>query len=114
MFCRMGWAGSLHAASLGWRAGLRRIRNLRNVCRSRLAEIPRNCRAPTVNTNHTTAGLKIAVDTWVLGGQSRNHGVHQYTAQLLCHFRELATSHDGYIQPYISADVATHTNQLTP
>jgi len=67
-----------------------------------------------VNTNHTTGDLKIAVDTWVLGGQSRNHGVHQYAAQLLCHFRELAASYGVEIQPYICAGAENGANSLAP
>ncbi len=63
--------------------------------------------------DHTSGELKIAVDTWVLGSQSRNHGVHEYTAQLLCHFRELAASYGVEIQPYVCAGAENDANSLT-
>ncbi len=63
--------------------------------------------------DNTSGELKIAVDTWVLGSQSRNHGVHEYTAQLLGHFRELAASYGVEIQPYVCAGAENDANSLT-
>ncbi len=64
--------------------------------------------------NHTVGALKIAVDTFALGSQARNHGVHEYTAQLLRYFRELAASYGVEIQPYVCSGAKNDANSLLP
>ena len=49
-----------------------------------------------------------------MGGQSRNQGVHEYAAQLLYNFRELAPSYGVEIQPYVCTGADNDANSLGP
>lgn len=53
------------------------------------------------NTNPT-----IAVDTWVMGAETRHHGVHVYGTELLNHFRELAAQYSVELRAFVSKTAA--------
>jgi glycosyltransferase involved in cell wall biosynthesis len=54
----------------------------------------------------------IAFDTWVLGSQARNHGIHVYAKNLLGHFRDLAPRYAVEITPYVCVAADNDANQL--
>lgn len=54
----------------------------------------------------------IAFDTWILGSQARNHGVHVYAAQLLNYFRDLGSQYSVQVRPYVSAGLDNVANTL--
>ena len=67
-----------------------------------------------MSRSHLSGDLKIAVDTWVMGSQSRHQGVHEYAAQLLHYFQELAGNHGVEIQPYFCRGADNDANSLSP
>jgi glycosyltransferase involved in cell wall biosynthesis len=55
----------------------------------------------------------IAFDTWILGSQARNHGIHVYAKQLLGHFRDLAPRYSVEIMPSACSAADNCANQFT-
>lgn len=68
--------------------------------------------SPLAAASAATARRTIAVDTWCLGAQARNHGVHVYTRKLLEHFRELAPQSGIEVAPYSSRGADNDANLL--
>lgn len=54
----------------------------------------------------------IAVDTWVLGHQARNQGVHVYSEQLLKHFRELGPHYSVQVEPFVADGIDNKANNF--
>lgn len=63
-------------------------------------------------TAEATATKTIAFDTWCLGAQARNHGVHVYSSNLLKSFRELAPKYGVEVVPYTSRNANNDANLL--
>lgn len=54
----------------------------------------------------------IAFDTWVLGAQARNQGMHVYASKLLSHFREMGPQYSVEIAPYVCSACDNDANQF--
>jgi glycosyltransferase involved in cell wall biosynthesis len=70
--------------------------------------------APGNELSGSKANPTVAFDTWVLGAQARNQGVHVYGTQLLKYFRELAPQYSLQFKPFVRAGADSDANGSGP